>query len=163
MYSFGRKYARNPFIGRFKHEELHSGLYQTHRVLPGVIIKVPVTEKQYNQAKEMVSSFIANSHVYKYNYYGLVFGLLNRETCYDNRFLCSEFVYYILHECGVMDLGIPRSLIRPQDFYNLRDKYGGQIVYEGNLKELYPAPAEARQAHSSFYTLAMERWRNRGK
>ncbi len=130
MYSFGRKYAYNPFIGRFKQEDINKGLYKFHKTLPGIIVEIEVSKQQYEKAKTLIDHFIINTNLYKYNYKGLIHGLFNKEICYDNRFLCSEFVYHILKESSIMDLNVSRNLVRPQNFINLDSK----IVYRGNLK-----------------------------
>jgi hypothetical protein len=38
MYSFGRKYVFNPFIGGFRREELDKGVYGLHKILPGIVV-----------------------------------------------------------------------------------------------------------------------------
>lgn len=132
MYSFSRKHTYNPFIGVFRKEEINKGLYKLQRSLHGTIIEIEVSRQQYNAAKGLLSHFIDNSNLYKYNYKGLLDGVLNKESCYDYRFLCSEFVYYILKESGIVDFNISRNLVRPQNFLNL----DGDIIYRGNLKDL---------------------------
>jgi len=47
MYSFARKYTFNPFIGRFKHENLNEGLYKFSKNLPGAIIEIEVSKEGY--------------------------------------------------------------------------------------------------------------------
>ncbi|KJS19214.1 MAG: hypothetical protein VR72_19540 [Clostridiaceae bacterium BRH_c20a] len=130
MYSFGRKHVYNPFLGRFRQEEINEGLYKFHKNLPGVIMQVEVSKKQYEKAKAMIEHFISNSNLYKYNYQGLLHGVINKTACRDDRFLCSEFVYYILNESGIADFKISRNLVRPQSFFSLESK----IIYRGNLK-----------------------------
>lgn len=132
MYGFGRKVAYNPIIGGFNKEKLDEGLYKYQKTLPGVIMEVEVSKEQHEKAKSLLANFISNSHLYKYNYKGLVYGLLHKEVRNDNRFLCSEFVYYILKESGITDFNISRSLVRPQNLLNIKSK----IVYQGNLKDL---------------------------
>jgi hypothetical protein len=132
MYSFGRKYTYYPFIGRFKREDINKGLYKFNKNLPIVIMELEVTKQQYEDAKGLLDQFISHSNQYKYNYKGLLHSLLNKSVCYDNRFLCSEFVYYILKESGIIDLKISRNLVRPQNLLNLN----GKIVYEGSIKNL---------------------------
>jgi len=130
MYSFGRKYTFNPFIGVFKHENLNKGTYKYCKVLPGAVIELEVTKQQYQRAKALLQCFISNAGRYKYNYMGLVNGLLNREACHDSRFVCSEFVYYILNESGIADFKISRNLVRPQSLLKLN----GRIIFKGDLK-----------------------------
>lgn len=130
MYSFGRKYTYNPFIGRFKKEELDKGIYNFQEVLPGAIIEIEITKEQYEKAQNILNHFILNSELYKYNYKGLINNLLKREEYRDDRFLCSEFVYYILQESGIVDLNLSRNLVTPQDL----SKINGRIIYKGDLK-----------------------------
>ncbi len=130
MYSFGRKKSYNPFVGRFVKENLDKGVYGWHKNLKGMILEIEVTTEQYESAVELLNEFILNSNKYKYSYIGLINSLLNKEKYYNDRFLCSEFVYYILNKIEVADLHIPRNLIRPQDFLKL----DGNIIFEGNLK-----------------------------
>lgn len=132
MYSFGRKNAYNPFIGGFNQEYLNKGVYKFCKILPGVIMEVEVSKQQYEKAKVLLDLFISNPKHYKYNYKGLLNSLFNQEASCDDRFLCSEFVYYILNNSGIVDFEISRNLVRPQNLLNLNSK----MTYKGNLKEL---------------------------
>lgn len=132
MYSFARKYTFNPFIGRFKHENLNEGLYKFSKNLPGAIIEIEVSKEQYEKATQLVNNFIENSNKYKYNYIGLIHNLLNKEVCYENRFLCSEFVYHILNQSSILDFNMSRNLVKPATLLNSK----GNMIFKGNLKEL---------------------------
>lgn len=132
MYSFSRRNTYNPFIGRFKKEDINEGLYKFCDTLPGVIIKIEVSREQHEKAKALLEHFISNSSLYKYNYKGLLNSLLNKPASSDDRFLCSEFVYHILKESGIIDFNISRNLVRPQSLLNIE----GRIIYKGNLKEI---------------------------
>lgn len=59
--------------------------------------------------------------------------MIDRQSPCDDRFLCSEFVYYILNEAGVAELDKERSLVRPQDLIDIKSK----IIFKGNLKNEY--------------------------
>mgnify|MGYP000008498368 CR=1 FL=1 len=132
MYSFGRKWAYNPFIGGFKYENLYEGGYKFSKILPGIIIELKITEEQYNNVNSLLNQFISNPEDYKYNYLGLVNNLMNKEVCYEYRFLCSEFVYHVLKESGIVDFNKARNLVKPVDFLNLK----GEVVFEGDLRTL---------------------------
>ena len=132
MYSFGRIHIFNPFVGRFKKEKLDEGIYKISRTVPGVIIELQVSKQQYEDAKELLEQFISNSNLYKYNYMGLLCCLFNKSVCYDYRFLCSEFVYYILKESGIVDLKKSRNLVRPENLLDIE----GKIIYKGDLKKI---------------------------
>lgn len=130
MYSFGRRKTYNPFVGIFRKENIHEGVYKHCNTLPGAVIEIEVSKQQYEKAQELIAHFNANPHRYKYNYRGLVDSLLNKAAYSDNRFLCSEFVYYIIKESGIADFNIARNLVRPQDLLSI----DGTVIYEGNLK-----------------------------
>jgi hypothetical protein len=132
MYSFSRKHVHNPFIGIFRQEEMNEGLYKNQKSVPGLIMEVEVSRQQYFKARKIIEHFVLNDKTYKYNYMGLLHSLLNKSVSYNDRFLCSEFVYYILNECGVADLNISRNLVRPQNLLDLKSN----IVFIGDLKRL---------------------------
>jgi hypothetical protein len=132
MYSFARRNTYNPFVGRFKKEDINEGIYKFCDTLPGTIIEIEVSREQHERAKALLDHFISNSSLYKYNYKGLLDGLLNKPASSEYRFLCSEFVYHILKESGIADFRMSRNLVRPQNLINIE----GRIVYEGNLKEI---------------------------
>lgn len=132
MYSFARKWAYNPFIGRFKHECLDKGLYKIARQLPGAIIEIDVSQSDYDEVCRIIDSFIANQSQYKYHFLGLFYGLFRIPVKTKDKFLCSQFVYYVLNESGIADFNISANLVRPTDFLDL----DGRIVFQGNLKEL---------------------------
>ncbi|MBP1925132.1 hypothetical protein J2Z76_000989 [Sedimentibacter acidaminivorans] len=131
MYSFGRKYTYNPFVGRFVKENFNKGVYGRHNNLYGLIMEIEVSQEQYQKAENLINEFILNKDLYKYNYIGLVNCLLNIESCNNKRFLCSEFVYYILIISNIVDLKKSRNLVRPQDLLNIK----GRVVFSGNLKK----------------------------
>ena len=131
MYSL-RENIYNPFIGIFKLENINKGLYKVHKVLPGLIMEVEVSKEQYEKVQEILESFIANSHRYKYNYKGLLYSAFNKEACNDYRFMCSEFVYHLLKESQIADFKVARNLVRPQSLLNIRNR----VIFKGNLKEL---------------------------
>jgi len=130
MYSFGRKYTYNPFIGRFVKEHLNEGIFGLQNSLKGLVLEVELTSEQYERINNLLNKFILNSNNYKYNYFGIISNLLNKKSCSDDKFLCSEFVYYLLYECGAVNLNKPRNLIRPQDLLKIK----GRVLYKGNLK-----------------------------
>lgn len=144
MFSFGRRRASNPFVGCFKRERLDDDLYRGMDRLPGVVLEVPVTEAQRDAVGARVAEFLLDSHTYAYNAPGLVTGLLGRGSEDDRRFFCSEFVYHVLRDAGVCDLGIPRWKVRPQTLLRVP----GKVVYSGDLKryrssDLAAAPVPA--------------------
>lgn len=132
MFSFGRKHTHNPIIGVFKREELHKGLFGLQKELPAVVYEIEVTPAQYHRVKRILEDFESKKEKYKYNYMGLVHSFQRKSHSYEDRFLCSEFVYHVLKEARILELDKPRNLVRPQDFRTV----GWPIVFEGDLKVL---------------------------
>jgi hypothetical protein len=132
MYSFGRKYAFLPLVGRLGTENLEEGVFKKHDHLPGVVIEVKVNKWQYDRAKSLLDDFLENSAKYKYHYFGVVNHLLKREVTYDDKFLCSDFVYFILNKIGILSFQMSRNLVRPQNiFWGLSHN----VIFQGDLKE----------------------------
>ena len=129
MYSFSRKNPRNPFVGQFMQESLCAGVYARQTKLPGLVMELEITETEYRQLSELINRFLSNSQNYKYNYLGLLGCLFGVETRFENRFVCSSFVYHALSKCHICDLGIPVSLIRPEHLLKIE----GRTIYEGDL------------------------------
>jgi hypothetical protein len=135
MFSFGRRWARNPFIGCFKHESLGDDLYSSYSFLPGAVIQFPVSYETYRGVAAQLWRFLLDGHKFSYNYSGLIGNIAGKGRPRHTRFFCSEFVYHVLHESGVCDLQKPRYTVRPQDLLGL----GGTLIFEGNLKAYRPA------------------------
>lgn len=132
MYSFGRKYTYNPFMGRFRHEDLNEGIYKLCEKLPGIILELEISRDQYEKAKDLLENFISNSDYYKYNYKGLIYSMIKMPMRENDTFLCSEFVYHLLKECDIADLNMPRNLVRPQSLLNIESR----VIYKGDLKKI---------------------------
>lgn len=139
MYSFGRKYKYNPLLGVFKREELDSGLFGLQKELPCKVFQIAVTPTQYYKAKTLLEEFVNDREKYKYNYMGLLHSFQKKSVSYEDRYLCSEFVYHILKESSILDLKIPRNLVRPEHLKQV----GWPVYYEGNLKAMSPLFSEA--------------------
>ena len=136
MYSFSRRYTNNPFFGCFRNENFDEGVYANFCKIPGSIFELTVTKDEYNHVSSIIADFLVNQHLYKYNYLGLVSNLAKINISRHNRFFCSEFVYHVLHKCGICDFGLPRSFVRPE---NLAQMIDGRIIYEGDLRQYVKA------------------------
>jgi hypothetical protein len=131
MFSFGRRYAGNPFIGCFRREHIGDAFYRSFAEVPGAVIELSVSPAQYENVTAQIEAFLSDSHMYGYNYLGLVGNLRGISLRADRRFFCSEFVYHVLYESGICDFKKPRGLVCPQDLMNIK----GRVVFRGNLKE----------------------------
>lgn len=131
MYSFSRRWATNPFIGCFKREVIEDALHNNRVAIPSVVLELSVTEEQYMMVITQIEAFVKERNRYGYNYIGLLANFFRLKYKNDARFFCSEFVYHILYESGILDLRIHRGFVSPQDLL----KVGNKIVYEGDFRK----------------------------
>lgn len=132
MYSFSRKYVRNPFFGGFMKECPGMHVFGLFKDVPCAVIAVQVSESQYEQIEEMLRLFKTESERYGYNYFGLLHNLLKLQQKSHRSFFCSEFVYHVLYESRAVNLGLQPCQVRPQDLLFV----GGKLVYRGNLNTI---------------------------
>lgn len=76
-------------------------------------------DEKYKKVRSLLNQFILKEDILKYNYLGLVYGLFNMVIHLEGRFTCSEFVYYVLNQSGVVELEVPRNLVRPQNLLDI--------------------------------------------
>ncbi|MDC3413527.1 hypothetical protein NC797_16950 [Aquibacillus sp. 3ASR75-11] len=127
VYSFGRKRARNPFVGGFVKENVREDFFQSAVC---AIYSFSISNTEYVQLRTAVEQFEHQKSNYKYNFLGLFAVALNKEFQRKNTFFCSEFIAALLSECGIYKFDKPNCLMKPQD---LRDWQQLQLVYRGIL------------------------------
>ncbi|MBD7916157.1 hypothetical protein H9660_13480 [Clostridium sp. Sa3CUN1] len=128
MYSFGRIYPRNPFIGGLVEENLKDGVYKNFQNSECIIYRVQVTDEQYVLLKKELDLFLKDQKKYKYSLLGLLGVIMNRPIKRSNRYFCSEFVSYLLIKSNIYDSNKIPSLTKPSDLLNINDK---EFIYEG--------------------------------
>ena len=131
MYSFGRLYKHIPLPAGFIIERFDKGVLGEKKEITGLIIEVQITEEQYNKVENMLNDFVSNKEKYTYNTIGMLGNMFNKEFVSEDSFYCSEFVYYVLKKCGIIELDIPDGLVRPNNLLDIK----GNIIYKGNLKQ----------------------------
>jgi hypothetical protein len=129
VYSFGRKTARNPFIGGFVKEDVRIGLFKHADC---AIFSITVSESQLQKMKHYLQVIEAQKKHYRYNFLGLFGVMFNKPLKRKNAFFCSQFVAYILNKSAIMKFEKPLALIAP---YDLQCVSNLQLVYEGKLKD----------------------------
>ncbi len=133
MYSFCRSYSPIPFPATFNEELIGQGTLGHFPSIPCEIYKVPVTRPQYDRFLELIDHFVACRKNYSYSVMGLLRVRLQIEKTLSNKFVCSQFVAYMLDECGI-DLDKAASLYAPDD---LRFLPQAELVYRGELNRYY--------------------------
>lgn len=129
VYSFGRKTARNPFIGGFVKEDVVTGLFKQADC---AIYSITVTEDQIQKLKHYLKKIEARKKQYRYNFLGLFGVMFNKPINRRNAFFCSQFVAFVLKQSAIMDFEKPLALIAP---YDLQCISTVQFVFEGKLKD----------------------------
>lgn len=128
MYSFGRIFPSNPFIGGLVKENLRDGVYKKFQNSQCVIYKIEVTNKQYLLLRNELNLFLQDQKKYRYSLLGLIGVVINKPIKRNNRYFCSEFISHLLIKSEIYDSDKIPSLIKPSDLLNINDK---EFVYEG--------------------------------
>ena len=131
MYSFGRRFPKNAFIGTFVKESPHYGTFKRFKETDALVLEVEVGEEKYNEIYSFVMDMWAHRKKYHYNYLGLYLAGLNIARKKKNCFYCSEFVAYVLTECGVVGKDFFKPIIEPIAFL----KVPHRVIYRGKLRD----------------------------
>lgn len=130
LYSFCRKYKLSPLPAGFVNET-ELGMFDVFSNVPCEVYSFDLTEEQFGKYKTAISRFKRDSQLYSYNVLGLfalAFGIpIHRK----NHFICSQFVAYILTECGAAKFTKDLCLVKPDDFRYLRN---AKLIYKGDMK-----------------------------
>lgn len=129
VYSFGRKMPRNPFIGGFVKEDIHSVLF---RQASCAIYSFTVTDEEWKKMNRYIQKIEAEKENYRYNFLGLFGFLFNRPIKRKRAFFCSQFVASVLQESDLIDNYTDLSLVKPSDIPHLTNM---QLVYNGRLRD----------------------------
>ncbi len=130
MYSFGRLYPNNPFIGGFVHEYINRGTFKRFFRTITKVYEIDVTDEQYEKAKCLIEKLEKDKSKYKFNIIGLFLVSIKVKFNTEKSFYCAEFVKYVLEESGI-ETNLPK-LIKPEDFKQIENK---RMVYEGLLRK----------------------------
>lgn len=150
VYSFGRKTARNPFIGGFVREKVRTGLFKDAEC---AIYSFTATELQIQKMKSYLQEIEEHKEQYHYNFIGLFGFILNKPIKRKKAFFCSQFVASVLIESNMFHFDKPISLISPADLQNVPTF---QIMYEGKLEGyLYNDKTEHVHVPSHFTPIEM--------
>lgn len=129
VYSFGRKTAKNPFIGGFVRENTRGELFISSRC---TVISCSVTDEQHHRLKAFINKIESNKHDYAYNLLGLFAIVFNKQLSRDNAFFCSQFVATVLQGCDIVQLSKPPSLVMPHELMELEN---ADVVFQGSMTE----------------------------
>lgn len=138
MYSFGRTNPNNPFSGGFVVENLHEGVFSRFSCCKCMILRVKVTEEQYQALQNYVGGFTKEKDKYRYNFLGLYGILLNLPFKRKNYYFCSQFISEALIKSKVLEHKKAPELTRTDDLYSIKNR---EVLYEGFVNQRYSFPA----------------------
>lgn len=127
VYSFGRKYPKNPFIGGFVREDVHSDFLKQSNC---AVYALHLTDTEFEMILDKIKEIEAVKDDYRYNFLGLIGVLLEIEIHRKNKFFCSQFVATVLSGTGSFPLEKSICFITPAD---IREQTGMHLIYTGRL------------------------------
>ena len=127
MYSFGRKYKRNPFIGGFVMENARGGLFKEASC---EIYKCEVSLSSYGKMRDRALEIRKECDSYSYNFLGLFGVLFNKRWERKSKLFCSQFVSTILREAKELGIEKEPCLTTPADIAQMERL---QLIYTGKL------------------------------
>lgn len=131
MYSFGRLYTYNAFIGGFIKESLTSGTYKRFKNTEASVYEIEITAKQYIEVQKFVRAMYKRRKQYKFNFIGVFFVMFNKKIKRKNALYCAEFVKGALEE-GNVDVSYLPEIIKPEDFKKMKN---AKLIYRGKLRK----------------------------
>lgn len=134
IYSFGRKYAKNPLFAGFVKEDVYEGTFRHFPNTRCALLRISVTAEQRAAILQVIKAFDKKKHIYRYNLIGLLGVLFNVDLKPVDSFFCSQFVAEVLRFSDVQLWERTSALVTPNDFL-LHEKF--EVIYEGLLYE-YP-------------------------
>ena len=132
MYSFGRIFPNNPILAGFVREDPKEGIYKKFFDTKVRLIKIEVTEEEYNEVKKILEEMYSNRRKYHYNYIGLITAYWDKAFSRKNTFYCSEFVRDLLVRTNILDASVFSEVAKPNDFVEI---YKKESIYEGYLRD----------------------------
>ena len=133
LYSFGRKYPYNAFIGRFVKEGIHFGTFKRFKNTDCKVMRLAVSQQQYQNMKNEIDRMLAEKNKYKFNVRGVFYANFNKKFSRPYRYYCSEFVKHIL-DVGLVDTSMLPEIVQPEHILMINNL---QPVYSGLLRD-YP-------------------------
>ena len=135
LYSFGRRYAHNPFFAGFVRESLTRGVFSWDSGIPCAVYSLAVDDRVYAAIERRLRRMYELRRRYRYNRLGLLYNYFGRALSRAYRYFCSEFVADTLQRTGAVQFDRLPAHMRPNDFTRLP---GLRLVYQGGLGSYTP-------------------------
>ncbi|MEE0265538.1 MAG: hypothetical protein UD936_07935, partial [Acutalibacteraceae bacterium] len=142
MYSFGRLFPYNPFIGGFVKESTSIGTFKRFYNTEATVLRVSVPIQKHKAMKVYLTEMYKNKKQYHYNYPALFLALFGIVVRKRNAYYCSEFVRDFLIHFDVVPQEYLPSIVKPVDFFKISNS---EKIYTGKLRE-YKKPPRKKEA-----------------
>lgn len=96
MYSFGRRYPRNPLWGGFVQESKNCGFFKRFNDTEVKVLSIDIDEHTYQDIQSVFNYMQNHQNSYHYNYIGLCLAAFNIQFKPTHTYYCSEFAKEIL-------------------------------------------------------------------
>ena len=134
FYSFSRKYTHIPIPAGFVQENWNNFNYQSNPNMPVCIMKVDVSEIQFEAVKSIIQNFELSSSAFNYNVVGLFLCKTNVTVQRSKHYFCSEFVHEVLVHSRILPKLKHSQHVSPHEIYELlSDK---ERILEGSLNNM---------------------------
>lgn len=127
-YSFGRRGVYNLLNGGFAVQNKDGKFFKRFNKTICKIYELEITDEQYEAIKREIKRIEKNRNIYKYDFLGAFLRWLNKPVTFENKFVCSHFVAYILEKSQTCNFGKATCLVLPQDFTKID---GIKEIYNG--------------------------------
>ncbi len=149
MYSFCRNYTRTPLPATFNKENVGKGVLGLFSYIPCEIYEVKMTPDQKEKSNIILNHFIDNRKTYSFNVFGFWSIPLNLHLVRKNKFVCSQFVAYVLHKSGIK-LKKPVNLYSPDDLRHLPE---AALLYKGELNNYHKSISKPISYESNILSI----------
>ena len=103
------------------------------REVPCKLLRIPISDEMYRDAKTALASHESVAHRFKYNGLGLFLCLLRIVWPMKNQYFCSQFVSEILGDVGAVSLAKHSALYLPDDFAKMNEM---ELCFTGYLSRM---------------------------
>ncbi len=132
MYSFARRVLYFPLIAGFIKEDIDDGVFKMLPKSECKVLKINVSEEEYEAARQKIFKFLAEYDKYKYGFINAVAINFNIKLKRKYKYVCSQFVAEMINDCTDVQLPKDPWLMTPADF----EKIGEAVpIYEGLVNQ----------------------------
>lgn len=121
IYSFGRKSLRFIFNAGFSIENKDGEFFKVFNNTMCKIYELEITERQYQNLKNIIDNMSLNIDDYKYDFVGIIARYFGIPLRFKNKYVCSYFVADVLEKSDIYNFDKKAYKVCPKDFENIEE------------------------------------------